>query len=85
MNRSEFIQDKGRPHDGCPKCGGDNRCPCAACAKNGYTKPDDVTYKWTEDGESMTCGHCGFTALADVWMDQEYEYYKSRGFFGNPE
>ncbi len=82
MDRSAFIEGKGRPSDGCPKCGGAKHCPCKACRERGFTKPDDIVWKWI-DGEAIQCGHCGWTAHADVWEDYEYEYYKSRGFFGN--
>ena len=77
MDRSAYIEGKARPTSGCPKCGGEQLCPCQYCDNDGK-----VVWKWI-DGEAIECGHCGWTASADVWQDYEYEYYKSRGFFGN--
>ncbi len=82
MDRNAFVEGNGRPGSGCPKCGQEQNCPCAACLKRGFTKPDEIVWKWTEDGNSISCGKCGWTADADVWQDLEYEYMRSRGGWG---
>lgn len=82
MNRFTYNEaQRPKPQDGCPKCGQEQFCPCKNCADRNAGK---VVWKWTPDGECISCGHCGFTAHADQWLDFEYEYLKSRGGFGKP-
>lgn len=58
--------------DGCPKCGGEQLCPCANCAPS---HPDKVMWKWDEAGEIISCGHCGHTMTADSWLDLDIERF----------
>lgn len=51
---------------GCPVCGGSQLCPCTNCAP---AHPAEVMWKWDKTGELISCGHCGHTMHADVWMD----------------
>lgn len=64
--------DKRLPAEGCPKCGGEQLCPCANCADRNAGK---VTWKWDDSGEIISCGHCGWTAHADEWMDLDMERF----------
>lgn len=56
--------------DGCPKCGGEQLCPCKNCRP---LHPDKVMWKWDETGEIISCGHCGFAAHADDWLTLDME------------
>lgn len=73
MKRNQFVTNNPPlPKDGCPKCGGEQLCPCVNCARENSGK---VVWVWQKDGETIACGHCGFLASADQWMDIEMEYY----------
>lgn len=88
MKRQDFAAAAApRPKAGCPKCGQEQLCPCVNCAER---NAGNVVWKWThekdekgEEWELIACGNCGYINSPDGWMDIEYEYYKSRGFFGN--
>lgn len=56
----------------CPKCGYPMYCGCEACKPT--TPPNVLTYEWTEDGECVVCGNCGFTAHIDWWYDYDYHF-----------
>ena len=62
----------------CPKCAGPQNCPCENCRMvliaNGIYDKDEVTWSYQGDfpHESQVCGHCGFTASLDYWLDWEY-------------
>lgn len=58
----------------CPKCNGEQHCPCASCADRSAGK---VVWIWV-DGEWIKCGHCGHTMNADAWMDWDYNQYKKQ-------
>jgi len=56
----------------CPKCGGEQLCPCENCKPD---HPDKVMWKWDETGEIISCGHCGLAAHSDWWLDWQWEFY----------
>ena len=56
----------------CPRCNGDQHCPCRNCAKDNKGK---VTWKWDASGELISCGHCGYTMHADGWLDAEARFF----------
>ena len=59
----------------CPKCGYEQFCGCPACLPHlpAGMKP----YQWTNDGEAVICGNCGFTAHADYWLDLEVQQLRA--------
>lgn len=59
----------------CPKCGGEQLCPCGHCADRNAGK---VVWKWQKDGENIACGHCGYTMHVDFWQDREYEEHQAK-------
>lgn len=63
---------------GCPKCGGEQLCPCESCAPD---HPDKVMWKWMH-GDAIACGHCGHTMQADEWeeLDMERAWQKERAW-----
>jgi len=59
----------------CPKCGGEQLCPCKSCMRRNAGK---VVWKWLPDGYTIACGHCGYTAHVDRWMDIEMKLYANK-------
>lgn len=57
----------------CPKCGGEQHCPCENCAER-----NEREVIWIWKNEDIECGHCGYTMNCNAWMDLEYEEYKKR-------
>ena len=57
---------------GCPECGGEQNCPCSNCTSQNVGK---VPWKWDDTGEIISCGHCGYTAHADRWLDHEADHF----------
>jgi hypothetical protein len=57
----------------CPKCGGEQLCPCKSCKPS---HPDKVTWK-DEPDDIISCGHCGLSAHVDRWLDWSGEFYKT--------
>lgn len=55
----------------CPKCNGEQLCPCKSCAERNTGK---VVWRWI-NGELIACGHCGYTAHVDHWQDLEMALY----------
>jgi len=57
----------------CPKCGYPQFCGCDSCQSKlplGY-----LPYKWSKDGNAITCGKCGFTASCDWWLTLEEDVF----------
>lgn len=55
----------------CPKCNGEQNCPC----KNCNDTSGKIVWNWI-DGEFIECGHCGYTMHVDAWLDLDYEKWK---------
>ena len=54
----------------CFCCGAELYCGCDSC--RGCHAGEDL---FIPSGDFERCSVCGFTALHDVWLDLEYEYY----------
>lgn len=65
----------GASRPGCPRCAGEQNCPCSNCIDDNAGK---VLWEWIEGGEVIKCGHCGYAAHADHWMDLEGQFYDRR-------
>lgn len=59
----------------CPKCNGEQHCPCRNCKERNAGK---VVWKWDETGEIISCGHCGYTLHADDWLAIDWEQMKAK-------
>ena len=87
MNRLDYIIKNPRQElreellfrkaqlNGCPKCHGEQICGCKACLERVPGRDKEVTWKWP-DGDTIACGHCGFTMSADDWQDRDWQYSK---------
>jgi transcription elongation factor Elf1 len=73
--RKDLLQ-KSEDLFGCPKCHKEQICGCRHCVSQHPDRVNEVTYKWGNDGESLSCGHCGYTMSVDAWQDREWDYYK---------
>ena len=59
----------------CPKCKEPQHCPCKACTARRTEKV--VTWVHAdEDGNIISCGHCGHTMTIDEWESHFYTLYK---------
>ena len=59
----------------CPKCGGEQHCPCPACVKRCKQK---VTWKWVTDDGPIACGHCGHTMSEWDWVGEEFKQLEEK-------
>lgn len=48
----------------CAECAGEMLCSCFSCAEENAGK---IVWGWK--GDIMVCGHCGFEAHCDWWLD----------------
>lgn len=55
----------------CPKCGGDQYCPCPAC-----TERERQSIVWINKGDLVACGHCGHTMHVNKWLMEEYNQFE---------
>lgn len=62
----------------CPKCGGEYICGCGSCKERNKDKIISIFH-----GDDVECGHCGYTADGNIWMDAEWDQFtawkKERG------
>jgi len=59
----------------CPKCGGLQYCPCATCRER---HGESVVWIWADNGNDISCGHCGYTMGCDAWEEEAYDQYKQQ-------
>lgn len=57
----------------CPKCGGEQYCPCKNCAEK---NKDKVTWIWKTGNGPIECGHCGHIMDMGTWYKLEYEDFE---------
>ena len=57
----------------CPKCGGEQYCPCKSCKERNKGK---ITWIWVTPNGPIECGHCGHTMSCGEWMDEDWEQMK---------
>jgi hypothetical protein len=57
----------------CPKCGGEQYCPCYWC-KLGHKQK--VVWKWVSPNGPIACGHCGHTMKEDEWERESIKQYE---------
>ena len=58
----------------CPKCGGEQLCPCKNC-KN---KNSGMVVWVYITGEDIMCGHCGYVSSGNVWFDEDMRQYEAK-------
>lgn len=56
----------------CPKCQGEQHCPCQSCADKNHGK---VTWIWVTGNGPIKCGHCGHTMSCGEWEAEEFKQF----------
>lgn len=62
----------------CPQCGTEYKCPCSSCDINKVSQ-----HRFNNDGDSVTCKVCGFTASFDEMEDiaiMQYKWQEEDGY-----
>jgi hypothetical protein len=57
----------------CPKCQGEQFCPCKNCADR---NKDKVTWIWVTGNGPIKCGYCGHEMSVGEFQDEEFKQYE---------